>query len=136
MRVQARRALENLSRMKVMKIQTPVAAGLRARPPASLAVLDSVPGINYRDQTVSFQAATFEQAYRGIVALTSVASMAAAQSTMGEALRQQPGWAQTSRAITEFRVGRWLDYESGRWKPTPQVPAEIRNAGKKFFGDT
>ncbi|MBI4421986.1 MAG: M55 family metallopeptidase [Gemmatimonadetes bacterium] len=135
MRAAAKRALENLSKMKTMTLQTPITAALHARPPASLRVLDSVPGINYKDETVSFSAADYEQAYRGIVALVSVASLGGAQATMGEALRQQPNWAQMQRGISEFRVGRWLDYESGRWKPAEPVPFEVRIAGKKFFGD-
>jgi len=37
--------------------------------------------------------------------------------------------------ISEFRINRWLDYESGRWKPAPPVPFEVQTAGKKYFGD-
>jgi D-amino peptidase len=136
MRAAAKRAVENLSKMKTMSLKAPITAALRARPPASLAVLDSVPGIDYKDNTVTFAARDFEHAYRGIVALTNVASLAGAQSTTTAALRQRPDWAQLSRGISEFRINRWLDYESGRWSPPPPVPAEIRNAGKKFFGDT
>jgi len=135
MRTQAKRALENLPKMKLLKIQTPVQTALHARPPSSLAVLDSVPGINYKDETVSFTAPDFEHAYRGILSLGSVASLAAANSTMREALRQQPNYAELMRSVGEFRINRWLDYESGRWKPAPVIPAEIQNAGKKFFGD-
>ena len=135
MRAAAKRAVENLSKMKTMKMQTPITSAMHARPPASIAVLDGVPGIQYKDQTVTFTAQNFADAYNGIVALTSVASLAAAQATMTEALRQQPNWAQVSRGVSEFRVNRWLDYESGRWKPATPVPAEIQNAGKKFFGD-
>src|SRR5206468_1154017 len=50
----ARRALQNLARMKPMKIATPVKTALHARPPASLAFMDSVPGITYAVHTVSF----------------------------------------------------------------------------------
>jgi hypothetical protein len=135
MRAAGARAVKNLARIKPITLSTPVKAALHARPPASLAVLDSVPGIDYQDNTVSFTAPDFEHAYRGIVSLVSVASQSAAISTMREALRQQPNNAELQRAIGEFRVNRWLDYESGRWKPTPPVPAEIQNAGKKFFGD-
>jgi D-amino peptidase len=135
MRTQAKRALENLSKMKSMKIQTPVQAALHARPPGSLSVLDSVPGINYKDETVSFTAPDFEHAYRGIVSLVSVASLSGAASTMRDALRQQPNAAELMRSVGEFRINRWLDYESGKWKPAPPIPPEIQNAGKKFFGD-
>ena len=135
MRAAAKRAVENLGKMKTMKIQKPIKAALHARPPSSLSVLDGVPGIDYKDQTVSFTAQTYADAYNGIVALGSVGSLAASVSTFNEGLRQQPNASQISRSISEFRVNRWLDYESGRWKPAEPVPAEIRNAGKKFFGD-
>ena len=136
MRAAAERALKNLPKMKTMSLKTPITAALHARPPAALSVLDSVPGINYADNTVTFAAADFEHAYRGITALVNVASLAGTQSTTNAALRQQPEAAQTMRMISEFRITRWLDSESGKWKPAPVVPAEIRNAGKKFFGDT
>jgi len=135
MRSAATRAVKKLATIKPTVLSTPVQAALHARPPASLAALDSVPGINYKDQTVSFTAPDFEHAYRGIVALVSVASQGAAIATMREALRLQPNNAELTRAIGEFRTNRWLDYESGRWTPPPVIPAEIQNAGKKFFGD-
>ena len=135
MRAAAKRALENLAKMKTMKLQTPITAALHARPPASLRVMDSVPGINYKADTVTFTAGDFEHAYRGIVALVSVASLGGAQATMMEALRQQPTFAQLQRTVGEFRINRWLDYESGRWKPPAEIPFEVRIAGKKYFGD-
>lgn len=135
MRSAAKRAVENLSKMKTLTLKTPVTAALHARPPASLGVLDSVPGINYSDNTVTFTAPDFEHAYRGIVALVNVASLSAAQSTANAALRQQPEAAQTMRMIGEFRINRWLDYESGRWKPNPPVPFEVQIAGKRYFWD-
>jgi D-amino peptidase len=135
MRAAAKRAVQSLSKMKSMTLKTPITAALHARPPASLAVLDSVPGINYKDNTVTFQAADFGHAYRGILTLVNVASQAAAISTTRDALRQQPNGNQLMQAIGEFRMNRFLDYETGKWKPPVPVPPEIQNAGKKFFGD-
>jgi D-amino peptidase len=135
MRSAAKRSLENLSKMKTMKMQGPVKTAMHARPPGSLAALDSVPGINYSDNTVSFQAADFEHAYRGILSLINVAGQAAALNTMRDALRQQPNGTQMMQVVSEFRMNRWLDAESGRWKPPVPIPPEIQNAGKKFFGD-
>lgn len=135
MRVAAKRALQNLGKMKLLTITAPITAALHARPPASLAVLDSVPGINYHDNTVTFIAADFEHAYRGILALGNVSGLAGSQSTTTAALRAQPEAAQTMRMIGEFRINRWLDYESGRWKPNPPIPFEVQVAGKKYFGD-
>src|SRR5690349_20834968 len=46
MREKAARALRNLSKAKVMTLATPMRAGLHAVPPASLALLKGIPGIN------------------------------------------------------------------------------------------
>ena len=135
MRAKAKRALENLSRMKTMQIKTPIAAALRALPPNSFAALDSVPGINLKDNTVSFTAADYEQAYRGEVALVSVASMSGRLAMINETLRSQPGGMPMLRAFGEARTNRWFDAQSGRWKAPEVIPQEIQNAGKKFFGD-
>jgi D-amino peptidase len=135
MKEAARRAVQNISRMKPMKIQTPVKAALHARPPASLAALDSVPGIDYHDNTVSFTAPDFGTAYAGLKKLMRVAGNGY-QSVLMEVLRQQPNSPELLRQYREALFGRWLDFESGRWSPPPVVPAEIQNAGKKFFGDT
>ena len=72
-----------------MTMQKPVKTAMHARPPGSLSVLDSVPGISYSDNTVTFQAADFEHAYRGILALINVAGQSAALATMRDGLRTQ-----------------------------------------------
>ncbi len=51
----ARRAVENLSTARVMRVSAPVQATLRAVPPASLEILEGVPGIDYADNTVELR---------------------------------------------------------------------------------
>ena len=131
----ASKAVQNLSRMKVMKIQTPVKAALKAHSPASLALLDSVPGIDYQNETVSFTAPDFITAYRGIGKLIRLSSSGGFQNLQGQMLRTSPAGLQFMRAFTDSLFTRWADVESGRWTPPPAVPAEVRNAGKKFHGD-
>jgi hypothetical protein len=130
----ARRALQNLSRMKPMKLATPVKAALHARPPATLAFMDSVPGITYADNTVTFSAPDFGAAYTGLKKLMRVAGNGYT-SVLFEVIRKQPNGPDLLRQYREALFGRWLDFESGRWSPPAVVPAELQNAGKKFHGD-
>jgi hypothetical protein len=120
--------------MKAMKLQTPIRAALHAHPPANLAILDSVPGLDYRDNTVTFTAANFRAAYTGLWKFMRIAATGY-QSVMVEMLRQQPGGSQIQRAFSEKLMERWLDFESGRWSPPPPIPFEVQIAGKKFHGD-
>jgi hypothetical protein len=120
--------------MKPMKIATPVKAALHARPPASLSFMDSLPGITYADNTVSFTAPDFGAAYAGLNALMRVAGQGY-QSVLFEVIRKQGNAPDLFRQYREALFNRWLDFESGRWSPPQAVPAEIQNAGKKFHGD-
>ena len=127
----AKRALENLGKMKPLKIKTPVAAAMKALPPGSLEMLKGVPGINYADSTVSFTAADFKGAYDGIQALMQVAGTVGALAVLQDVLRNQPNALELQVQFREGRINRWLDYESGRWKPTPAVPRVQR----RYHGD-
>ncbi|MBI4500951.1 MAG: M55 family metallopeptidase [Gemmatimonadetes bacterium] len=131
----AKRALQNLSRMQPMKMAAPVQAALHARPPANLAFMDSVPGISYADNTVSFTAPDFGSAYAGLKKLMRGAANGYT-SVLMEVIRKQPNGPELLRQYREALFTRWVDFESGRWLPPPPVPAEIQNAGRKFHGDS
>jgi len=130
MRAAASRAVKNLERMKVMKIATPVQAALRVVPPASLALLKAVPGINYSENRVDFTAPDFQAAYDGVIALIGVASRAYSQ-VLVETIRKRPDGPALMLEYNEELFNRWLDYESGRWSPPPPTSAP---AGKKYHG--
>jgi hypothetical protein len=55
---------------------TPITAALHAYPPASLALMDSIPGVSYADQAVPFTSDDLHMAYRSIRKLTTVATTA------------------------------------------------------------
>jgi CubicO group peptidase (beta-lactamase class C family)/D-aminopeptidase/pimeloyl-ACP methyl ester carboxylesterase len=57
LRTGAKRAVESLSRMRVMRPEPPLRAALRAIPPADLSALEGLPGITYDDGKVSLSAA-------------------------------------------------------------------------------
>jgi D-amino peptidase len=124
------RAIQKRGEAKVMKIRGPIQATLRAVPPASLQVLEGVPGIAYEDESVTFDAKDFQAAYDGLIELIGVATTSYPR-VLVEALRAAPDG---SKFLTEYNddlVGRWLDFESGRWSPPPQEPPP---EGQKYHG--
>jgi D-aminopeptidase len=130
MKVKAKDAIEHLAEMKVMKIGAPIRATLHAVPPASLMSLQDVPGLDYKDNSVTFVAADFPAAYKGILGLVRVATSGYA-SVMNETLRASGMAPQITSQYRENLFARWTDNESGRWTaPAPQaVPA-----GRKYHG--
>jgi len=73
LREAARRSVENLDMMKAIRLSEPITATLRVIPPSDLSILEKVPGIEYRDQSVTFEAADFQKAYDGMRGLMKVA---------------------------------------------------------------
>jgi D-amino peptidase len=132
LRQAAERAMQKLRRgeAKAMRVTTPITATLHAVPPADISVLDSVPGIAYADQSVTFQAADMHAAYRGLVRLVRVASRAYIQ-LLAEEVRSRPQGSDVMAAYSQRLEKRWFDVESGRWtRPTPSAPP----AGAKHHG--
>ena len=132
LRAGAEEAMRNLraGKTKVMRITTPITAALRAVPPADISVLDSVPGVNYADQRVTFVAQDLKQAYRGTVKLIGVATRAYTR-LLSEELRSRPQGEEILTAYGERLERRWFDVESGRWAPA--APANLP-AGRKYHG--
>lgn len=117
----AQRAMERLlaGEMQAQRLTEPVTTALQAVPPADVSVLQGVPGIDYADGTVTFQAADFQAAYDGLVSLVNVARTGYA-SVMAETAREQVGEG-FGALYSDALFTRWLDFESGRW--TPPLPA-------------
>jgi D-aminopeptidase len=130
MREKAARAVRNISKAKVMKLTTPMRAGLHAVPPASLAALKGIPGITYADQTVTFTASDFRAAYDGVIALVGAARSSYGQ-VLQETIRMRPDGQQVMAEYSDALFMRWMDYESGRWQP----PATPPRSAKTFHGD-
>lgn len=113
----AQRAIEQRGEAKVMKIEGPIKATLRALPPASLQVLEGVPGIDYKDESVTFVAKDFQQAYDGLIELIGVATTNY-NRVLVENLRARPDGPMLLAEYKDVLFERWLDFESGRWSPT------------------
>jgi len=118
MRAAASRAIKNIAKAKVVKLKVPFKAGLRATPPASLGILRRLPGIDYQDDTVTFEAEDYSEARRnGWVALARIAYTGRDQVAK-EIWGKQDNSNEVSEQIRDAVFMRWLDYESGRWNPT------------------
>jgi D-amino peptidase len=121
LRAGAEQALRDRGQARVMKMGTPVMAALRALPPASLEMLDGVPGVGFHDGMVEFQAADFGEAYDGIIALMGVATAGYNSVLMEYLAREHP---EVTAGYAPALVTRWLDAESGRWTPPVSPDAE------------
>ncbi len=131
MRAAAERAVKNLYNSKAVKLTLPIKAQLRAVHPATLGILNGVPGINYEDSTVTFEANEFQEAYDGIAALIGVATTGYTRLLRQTVAAQDNGNKIMNEFIEKLFV-RWGDVESGRWKPPK--PPETKKSARKYFG--
>lgn len=130
LRIGARRAVERLGEMRAMRLVEPAVAALRAVPPASVGILEGVPGTTLHGDRVEFPAADYQAAYDGTIALIRVAR-AAYQSVLLETVRAEPGGQAILDRYNDSLFARWLDFESGRWTPpAAATPA----AGRIYHG--
>ena len=131
MKVKAAIAVENLKQAKVVKFTTPIKAQLRAVHPAGLKLLDGVPGIDYDNNIVTFEASDYQEAYDGITALIGVATRNYSR-LLNESIRKSPDADKIFKNYSKILFERWGDVESGRWT-APEPPAPKKN-DVKYFG--
>lgn len=127
----AEKAVKKLSQSKAVKLRSPIKAQLRAVHPARLDQLEGVPGINYKDNTVTFIAMDFKEAYKGIKALVYVATRGYVR-ILNEILKSQKQMEKLRPIYVNKWYQRWLDVESGRW--TPPAPKKKTSEKKKYYG--
>ncbi len=113
MRKAAGIAVKNISKTKILELKVPIKAGLRVEPPASLNILQRLPGIDFINDTVIFEAENYGEAMRFINALVSVARTGYQQVLMQTVSNQD-----NSKEIWEEYWDRlfisWLDIESNQ----------------------
>lgn len=126
LRAKAQRAVERLGEMQVVTVAEPVETALHAVPPATLAMLQGVPGIAYENETVTFTASDFGVAYDGLISLVTVAR-AGYTSVLYETLRAHPAGQEILNTNRLKLFERWLDVESERWS-APAAPAPSRRS--------
>ncbi len=126
----AERAVGGLGQARAMSLTLPITAALRAVPPATLDMLEGVPGIGYQDGRVAFEAQDFAEAYDGVIALIRVAR-AGYSDVMFDMLRGRRDGLEIRRAFSDALFGRWMDHESGRWSPAPEPQPR---PGRRYHG--
>lgn len=126
----AARSVQNLSSAQVMVIDSPMQATLGAVPPASLAVLEGVPGLDYSDNQVTFTAANLREAYDGLVSLVGVARTGY-EGLLREQLSGRPDGSAIFAGYSDALFDRWVDYESDRWQPPAPT---IAPASRRYHG--
>lgn len=134
MRAGAMRAVRNISHSKSVKLTEPIKAQLRAVPPADLSLFENIPGIDYNDQTVTFMAADFMEAYEGMRGLMSAAQTGYFQLMFSLLFQSECGQEVFTNFKKEF-FSLWAEVESGRWKP-PSPAEKTETKKKKYFGST
>jgi D-amino peptidase len=131
MREAAKRAVINLPDCKATHLTLPIKAQLRAVYPARLDQLDGVPGIDYKDQTVTFTAESFQEAYDGVTAFVSVATRGYVR-LLGDVIDNHENAHKIYTEYGDKMDSTWVEVESGLWKPPPK-PAK-KDTKRKYFG--
>jgi D-amino peptidase len=129
MTAKAAKAIKSISSATVMKIKEPIKAALHVVPPAGLDRLKNLPGIDYKDNVATFTAENFAKAYDGLIALIGIATTNY-PATTNEVIKNQPNGKELQVQMGDALMMRWLDYESGRWKPE----APVAPAPRKYYG--
>lgn len=132
----AERAVKHLSRAKVVKLKSPIKAQLRAVHPAQLDQLEGVPGINYKDNTVTFIAMDFAEAYQGIKAFIGVARRGY-NRIITDVLKSEKLAGKLRPIYIKTFFQRWMDVESGRWPPPAdkkEKPGKKKTKKRKYYG--
>jgi D-aminopeptidase len=132
MQAKAKKAVENLSRAKYVAFTEPLTAGLRTQFPADISFLEGIPGINYKDHTVTFSAKTYREAYDGIVKLIQAAGLGRLK-LMQEYLAQTEQGPQIRREFRGYMMKKYQDWIAGRWDPNA-APAKEEKKDEKYFG--
>lgn len=126
MRREARIAVQKRASAQIMKLSAPVEVAVRAVPPASFRWLRDMPGVRFKDDTVSFTASDAAQAYIGVRPLVT-AMHSSFNSIERSVLNKHPDGSRLKYdgRIELFR--RWIEAESAG---APPAPAESEDVGE------
>jgi D-amino peptidase len=131
MKAKAKKAVENLSMAKAVRFTSPIIAQLQVFYPADLSVLENVPGIDYQNNTVTFTAENYREAYDGILAFIGVAG-SGLSNIMNEYIASREDARYIRTGYWQFLINRLVDFWAGRWSPPSQT--EKKEEGEKYFG--
>jgi len=121
LREAARRAMRKLALSKVVALNEPVTVIVRSVPPGDLSRLQGIPGIKYDRESVTFMAPKFNpDGVLALVAVTGFAQQSGRDRILHELLRTHSGGEALLRQAGDLYIARWLDFESGRWRPAAE----------------
>jgi len=133
MREKAKKAVENLANAKYVVFSEPLTAALRTQFPADHSILDGVPGIDYKDKTVTFQAQTYREAYEGIEELIQVAGAGRMKLTQ-EYLAQSEYSPKIFKEIRAYMFSKFNDWIEGKWDPDAKPEKKEEKKDEQYFG--
>jgi D-amino peptidase len=133
MRDKAKKAVEKLEGAKYVVFSEPLIAALRTQLPADHSILDGVPGIDYQDNTVTFHAQTYRDAYEGIEELIRVAG-AGRMNLLREYLAQSEYGPKVFKEFRAYRSKKMKDMIEGKWDPNAKPKKEEEKKEVQYFG--
>jgi hypothetical protein len=100
-----------------MQLTAPFKAGLLPTYPRLLNPgIGTIPGLERRGDTVTFNASTYREAYLGFFALQRI-SLAFYREEILFAMTTRPEVQRLFDAVADSVRARWLEFEQGKWKP-------------------
>jgi D-amino peptidase len=132
LKTSAQQAVKHIGKCKAIKPTLPVKAQLRAVHPARLRFLEDIPGLNCKDNTVTFEAATYQEAYDGIETLIGVATIGY-YYLLFEVVEKSDDAKDIYQDYRQLLYKRWSDVEDGKWTP-PKPHKTKKTSKKKYFG--
>ncbi|HOP06400.1 MAG TPA: M55 family metallopeptidase [candidate division Zixibacteria bacterium] len=130
MKEAAERAVRNRQKAKAVRLTEPITATLQVKPPADLSLLANVPGVDYRDQSVTFVAEDFQAAYDGMRGLMTVAQYGLYDIAAGIL------FAQGQESFTAFKDGVFEAWRKGVQEPPDQSgtdPETETDSGEQLY---
>jgi len=134
MREKAKKAVENLATAKYVKLTEPLTAALRTQFPADHSILEGVPGIDYKDNTVTFKAQTFREAYDGIEELIQVAGAGRQIKLLREYLTQSEYGSKVFKEARAYTFKKMQDMIDGKWDPNAKPEKKEEKTDEQYFG--
>ncbi len=123
----ARAAVENLlaGRTSAMRPPAPLRVGVKAVPPASLALIAGLPGITVADSVATFSADSIRPAYAAAQMLIRIAGQPDFVNRLRRSVARRPGGQAQLDTVWSELSAIWFDYESGRWRPPVAAPTTV-----------
>lgn len=133
MREKAKKAVENLASAKYVAFSEPLTAALRTQFPADHSILKGVPGIDYKNHTVTFKAQTYREAYEGIEELIQVAG-AGRMKLIQEYLAQSEYGPKVFKEARAYMFKKMNDMIEGKWDPNAKPEMKEEKKDEQYFG--